>query len=208
MHSKYLIIAVFFMIFLPCTLMSENLPEPFHHLLPLKVEHTLQDVGIGDITIHFDKSISTVIDTLYGHPASIKDGLPPHQRLITTMIDRNADTEYYIDFSPGMSADPGFVIFRIDGSTSKKLTPWVAGTQLIIPGDGFLYASGHTNTTFVQRKKYRIEGDTVTEVKLPAYKAGHLKPYCSGRGLHPLPCTIPARIHPRPQDGAFCGMLS
>ena len=53
------------------------------------------------------------------------------------------------------------------------------------------------------------------ESDYPRPKAGAFRPIhgcataiskSSGRGLHPLPCIIPARIHPRPKDGAFCGV--
>ena len=42
----------------------------------------------------------------------------------------------------------------------------------------------------------------------PRLQGGASINICSGKGLLPLPCANPARIHPRPQDGAFCGISS
>jgi hypothetical protein len=43
----------------------------------------------------------------------------------------------------------------------------------------------------------------VCKVNYPAYKAGHLGKAMRGIAS-PLP---PLRIHPRPQDGVFCGIF-
>ena len=62
-------------------------------------------------------------------------------------------------------------------------------------------------------KKKRVKKSLESDYPRP--KAGAFRPIhgcataiskSSGRGLHPLPCIIPARIHPRPKDGAFCGV--
>ncbi len=172
MHNKCLVIASVCLFFLPCSAKSADLPEPFRHLTTLQVNHTLGEHGIGDITIHFDENISSVIDTLYQTAEMIEMGFGANHRLIITKIDINDETEYIIDFSPGMSVDPYFIIYINNGNELTKLARGLAGTQLIVPGDGFLYTTGHTNNTFDQRRKFRIEGEKITEVSQPFYFVG------------------------------------
>jgi len=171
---KWLIIAIG-IVCISCgttQVLAADLPEQFGHLTKLTVEHPLRQYGFGDITIYFDAKVSTVIDTLYEHPEK-NAGFGPNRRLITTRIDQNTDTTYTIDFSPGMSVDPNFIIFRNIGNEMKQLTRGgIGGTQLIVPGDGFLYISGHTNNTFDQHRIFRVDGDEIIEVEQPFYYVG------------------------------------
>jgi hypothetical protein len=152
--------------------LAANLPEQFGHLTKLNINHPLRQYGFGDITIYFDARVSTVIDTVYDHPEK-NAGFGTNRRLIKTRIDRNTETTYTIDFSPGMSVDPNFIIFRNIGNELKELTRWgIGGTQLIVPGDGFLYISGHTNNTFNQHRIFRVDVDEIIEVEQSFYYVG------------------------------------
>ena len=152
---------------------AANLPEQFGYLTKLNVDHPLRQYGFGDITIYFDAKVSTVIDTLYDDPIFNNAGFGPRRRLIETRIDRNTETTYTIDFSPGPSVDPNFIIFRNIGNELKKLTRGgIGGTQLIVPGDEFLYISGHTNNTFDQYRIFRIDVDEIIEVEQSFYYVG------------------------------------
>lgn len=172
-HFLFLFLAavVFFSAALPAQ--SAEVPEPFRNLAVLHIEHTLGQYGFGDITIHYDPGITTVIDSLYQNPYKKEAGYGPDRRLISTKIDRNVDATFTVDFFEGFSVDPCIEIYRNTGADMKKLANGsIGGTTFIIPGDGFLYISGHTNNTFDQRRMYRVEGDTITEIEQPFYYAG------------------------------------
>ena len=46
------------------------------------------------------------------------------------------------------------------------------GLELVVPGNGFIYVSGHANTSFDKKRKYALQGDTLVEVKQPFYYVG------------------------------------
>ncbi|MBN1294207.1 MAG: SH3 domain-containing protein [Candidatus Latescibacteria bacterium] len=173
MNVVKFVIAAISVVMLPYAGIGAELPVPFGYLATLNIDHQLKQHGFTEnISIYFDASITNVIDTLLTGDFD-NGGFGVNRRLLTTKILRDSDVTYTIDFSPGMSADPCFIIFRNDGYTLKRLTNGIiGGTQLIVPGDGFLYISGHTNNTFNQRRKYRIDGDTIFEVKQPCYYVG------------------------------------
>jgi len=155
---------------------ADDLPAEFENLTTLNIDSTL-DKYFSNITIHFDKSISTLIDSMYyftDRDGRIVDEDLKFRCLIVTKIDRNDDTRYTIDFYPGMSVDPHFRIYRNTDGRLKGLTNSmiITGTQLIVPGDGFLYSSGHTNNTFDQKRLFRVEGDEIIEVVQPYYYVG------------------------------------
>ncbi|MFC1557713.1 hypothetical protein ACFL40_00010 [candidate division KSB1 bacterium] len=147
---------------------DKKLPESFQHLSTLEVKTSItKDIKEG-IRIHFPASVSTVIDTnvigIYG-PRS------PVRRLIVTKININDDNYYTIDFSQGASVDPEFIINRnIDGK-AVFIDKFFA-IEIIVPGDGFLYISGHTNTMYNKRRKFRIKDGKFIEVQQPYYHVG------------------------------------
>jgi len=156
------------------SVIADDLPAEFAHLTTLTIDSTLEKY-FSNITIRFDKSISTVIDSMYyftDRDGSILNEDYKFRRLIVTKIDRNDDARYTIDFYPGMSVDPSFRIYINVGNELKRLSPWINGTQLTVPGDGYIYISGHTNNTFDQKRLFRIEGDEIIEVVQPYYYVG------------------------------------
>jgi len=171
------LVAVFmiFFIFPPLYLLAEDQPAGFEHLTTFNIPNTLGEY-FDKITIQFDTGISTVIDTTYYDvdiDGDVLEELGLNRRLIVTRIDRNDSALYTVDFSPGPSVDPNFRIYRNIGGELKRLTkPGIGGTHLIIPGDGFLYISGHTNNTFDHKRLFRVEGDEVIEVEQPFFYVG------------------------------------
>ena len=86
---------------------------------------------------------------------------------------------FTVDFSPGPSADPGFTIRKIFKDSLIYIDSFNC-TNLVIPGNKFIYTSGHTNNMFNERKKFVYSGDGFQEVKQPFYyvglKTNNLKP--------------------------------
>lgn len=90
-------------------------------------------------------------------------------RLIQTNIDRNGKPSFFIDFEPGSSLDPTFII---SASNGKKSLGEIPADQLIVPGDGFLYAIARSNQNHVQHRKYAVRGSKLVEIKQPFLYAG------------------------------------
>lgn len=84
--------------------------------------------------------------------------------LCLTEITKNE--KFLIGFSEGPSADPYYEFFKlIDGEYIATFV--IEGLQLYIPGNGNIYVSGHSNSMFNSRKKYKFSNDSITEIKQP-----------------------------------------
>ena len=131
----------------------------------------LQPYFPDGLFIAFNPTLATVLQ----HPiedASFREpGDPLTTRLLETRLAPHDDDRYVIDFSPGGSLDPTFLISRDDGHALQEIGQ-VFGLNLTVPGDGYLYVSGHTNTTFNQRRKFAIHEDTLIEIPQPLYYVG------------------------------------
>jgi hypothetical protein len=92
-------------------------------------------------------------------------------RLLEIQLAPNDTARYIIDFSEGWSLDPTFFISRQDGDTLQELG-YIPALNLKIPGDGYLYSSGHTNNTFNQRRKFTTRDGTLDEIQQPFYYVG------------------------------------
>jgi hypothetical protein len=105
-------------------------------------------------------------DPLYPKEADSREDI----KLIKTKIDQNSDVEYYIVFSENPSGDPHYMFYR-DGQFESYETS-ISGYCLYIPGDGFLYSSGHINNNFDTRVKYVFKDNKISEVEQPYYYVG------------------------------------
>lgn len=141
-------------------------------LSTLRVNDELLDQYFEDgITIHFDKTISTVINQPIKDDRFQETGIYSQTRLITTKIDAQQDIWYTIDFDAGGSLDPMFIISRNEHQELKALGS-IFGLEITFPGDGFFYVTGHTNNTFNQRRKFTIRDDVLVEIRQPFYYVG------------------------------------
>lgn len=156
----------------PRTAKSQELPPSFDSLKTLHVKVTdIPGISFDPITIHYDSTITAVIDTVVElWPGDVDDKYAT--RLIRTKIDRTSNTYYTIDFSMGPSADPNFKFSLNVGDKLLMSKQVLTGTRLYVPGNGFLYVSGFTNNTFDQKRKFYIAGDTLVEVAQPYYYVG------------------------------------
>lgn len=144
--------------------------DQFKHLSTVTVEHSIVRFFPEGIRIHYVDSLSTVINEEMAWSDG-EDTLYTNIRLLKTKINSEDTALYTIDFSPGMSADPHFIVYRNDGEQLRRIG-WPAGTELYAPGDGFLYVSGHTNSMFNQRRKYYVDRNRLREVRQPLYYVG------------------------------------
>ncbi|MEJ2507698.1 MAG: hypothetical protein P8Y81_15670 [Ignavibacteriaceae bacterium] len=107
------------------------------------------------------------------------DFIPPIIRVMKTRLNQNSDEIFTVNFSPGPSADPGFIIQRISKDSSIRIDSFNC-TNLVIPGNNCIYTSGHTNNMFNERKKFVYTGNGFREVRQAFYYVGletiNLKP--------------------------------
>lgn len=96
--------------------------------------------------------------------ADAKDPESEQTRLVSTRLSDDSETRYLIDFDPGPSADPMFVI--IDEKSGTRLGV-IGADKLLVPGNGFLYASGRSNEMHLVHRKFAIREGKLVEIKQP-----------------------------------------
>lgn len=120
----------------------------------------------ADISTHiaviFDKALSTIINERRAQD---------YIDVIVAKIDKDKSDKYLVQYNPGPSADPTYHIFKIDESDTTKIG-YFGADEIVIPGDGFIYASARTNRMFKIRRKFRIVNDRFVEVKQPYFFVG------------------------------------
>lgn len=119
------------------------------------------------VRIRYNPALATPVNKTFDPGA----GWDMHE-VITTKLAPDSDDVFLIIFDPGPSADPNFQVVRGTEPTDNAYLGSINGLELVIPGDGFVYVSGHTDTTFDQRRKYRVTNEGVEEVPQPYYYVG------------------------------------
>lgn len=165
---KHITIILFMVFLLPIFCHAQNLPEFSDKLGVLEIK-----ASVRSVKILYDPTVTTVInkeEPMKYNIQGIGGGIKVI-RTIRTKISANTQDYYVIDFDEGASDDPTFVIYR---EKDKKLQYicYIPGTMLVIPGDGNLYISGHTNNMFDQRKKFKLKKGKIIEVPQPYYYVG------------------------------------
>jgi len=107
-------------------------------------------------TVYYDPKISKVIN----------QSLEGMHRVVETLIDSKSEDVYVIDFTEGMSMDPGFVIRKRTTEGLKRVGGF-AGEQLFIPGTGVVYIINSYNVTFPTRDKLVLKEGKLKYVKQP-----------------------------------------
>lgn len=90
-------------------------------------------------------------------------------RVLSTKIDRNKSENFLIDFDPGASGDPAFVVLP---ENAKSAIGVIEADHLVLPGNGSIYALARSNKNFIERRKYAIRDNKVVEVKQPYLYVG------------------------------------
>ena len=92
-------------------------------------------------------------------------------RALQTKIDATAPDIYVIDFTPGPSGDPTFIVYRKEDQTLKTVAK-LPGSEMTIPGDGSILVSGIANDYFDRLRKYVLVERTIKEAVQPFYYVG------------------------------------
>ncbi len=118
-----------------------------------------------DIVIRYNPAISKIINQ------SIDDEMIVI-KVLETAIAGSVGERYTVVFDEGPSDDPGFIINRLLPDGRQQEAGYLGGFELVIPGNGYVYVSGHTNTMFNTRRKYTLKKGSLREVAQPYYYVG------------------------------------
>lgn len=88
--------------------------------------------------------------------------------LLQMKIGVNNSETLAVLYSDGPSDDPNFIFSNNNGKQIESLS----GTELYLPGNGYVYTTGHTNTSFNKKSKYYYDGNNFIEIKQPFYYIG------------------------------------
>jgi hypothetical protein len=149
---------LYFLLILPVAAYSQDISKSFPNLAEIKVATR------WDVRVMYNPKVSTIINKKYHDSDPDSD----YWKVIKTRIGGTGQ-EYRIEFSEGASDDPTFKIFK-DEEAEPVFEAFATG--LVIPGNGFIYTSGHTNNMFDERKKYELRKGQIVEVKQPYYYVG------------------------------------
>lgn len=137
---------------------SKNSPFSFSYLKTIKMD--------DNVFIYYNPEITEIINK------DITEHGIQEYRVLKTKINADKSQFVTVDYSPGPSVDPGFLFHKNDGDSLIQLGYMIGGLKLYIPGNGYIYISGHSNNMFDERRKYKIEGHNIVEVKQPYYYVG------------------------------------
>lgn len=139
----------------------------FNYLYELKFDNSAR--------IFFDKSNAKIINK---QRKDIPKGKPFYCQhpedldgqtyiLVELTFNENADKKYTILYNEGSSVDPEFSIYLGNIHIGD-----IKGQNLFITKSGNFYSSGHTNTNFNEKRKYKIIKEKITEIKQPFLYVG------------------------------------
>lgn len=126
--------------------------------------------------VAFDARVSKVINKKrseldVSHPLAVKEDFEADDvLLLQTRLSETDPLTYYVLFSEGPSADPGFYFIKADAP--GKIWAEVAGTALAVPGNGAVYPASRFNNTFTRRSKYSYSASGLKEVSQPYFYVG------------------------------------
>jgi len=147
---KYIIILL---VFVTSTIQAAEVPDSFKSL-------SVYNIRDSDARIYYNGKLAVI---------------EKNNNYILRFIGKEDNSRiYYLDFDEGPSADPRFFVKERenDEQGKYKIIKSINGTNIFIPGNGYIYVSGHTNNMFNMRRKFLLKNDNCAEVKQPFYYVG------------------------------------
>jgi hypothetical protein len=116
--------------------------------------------------ILYEPSISTIINTADESDYGVV------YKILKTKINKNSPTVYLITFDYGPSEDHTYTIYKETGSGNFVELGSIGAEKIVIPGNGYIYGSGRNNQLYNKKRKFKISGTEIIEVKQAAYYIG------------------------------------
>lgn len=127
---------------------------------------TVDKTAVGEVVVSYEPSLAELINETFIVPdAEIKTVV-----VLRTRLGDSPDS-YRLVYNEGPSVDPEFILYSEAGGEEREVFREF-GLVLRIPGDGFVYVSGHTNDFFDRTRKFFVRPDGSSEVKQPFYFVG------------------------------------
>lgn len=123
----------------------------------------------GPIYLYYDEAIVSPSLESYGNSS---EEFTPVGRAV---LEKSRTDTLIISYSEGPSCDPGFFFFWSDGRrvrTEPATAFYSSALNLSIPGDGFFYTWGHTDSYFDIHRKFQMVDSVLSEVEQPYYSVG------------------------------------
>ncbi len=137
--------------------------------------YILKDLDIGldeHITIYFNPENSQKVSEKHPQSEQINDEGINIKRALRGELLGKGKGQFIVDCDSGLSADPSCTILKenMDGTTHD--VGQMSGLNFIMPGNGYIYVTGHTNNMFNERKKYEWKNNRFSEVTQSSYYVG------------------------------------
>ncbi|MCM2314960.1 MAG: SH3 domain-containing protein [Thermoanaerobaculia bacterium] len=121
---------------------------------------------VGEVVVSYEPRLAKLINETFTVPeAEIKT-----VEVLRTRLGDSSEW-YRVVYSEGPSVDPEFIIYAETGGKQIEVFREF-GLSLRLPGDGFVYVSGHTNDFFDKKRKFAVSREGSSEVKQPFYFVG------------------------------------
>ena len=138
----------------------------------------LKTLEIGDaaydakIRVHFNPSLGVVVNKPMSEDSEFGE---PQIHVLDFYLDASKTRKLELNFTNGASDDPTFEV-RLAGAPAANPEQYgenmFGALEVFIPGNGALYASGHTNSTFNKRQKFGFDGSKLVESNQPYLYVG------------------------------------
>jgi hypothetical protein len=146
-------------------------PELWDNLAVLKLKcYSCSDIttgGLPNALVRYNKNVSKIIN----QTIPSKDDFS-YISALQFQLTATSPESYLLTFDEGSSADPTFTIYQQLSNGEKREIFKQNGLEIVLPGNGHVYVSGHTNNMFNMRRKFEYNHDTLIEIKQPFYYVG------------------------------------
>lgn len=149
--------------------MAGQSSSPFPHL------QGITNNSNSEVHLYLEKNKAEVInkklkDLVPNHPFYTTEGCESEMTLLAiTRIDAS-DKRYAIIY--GYCPEPEFHFYKENDLSISYGS--ISGLNLFLPGNGNLYTTGHVNSNFNLKRKFKFEENNIKEVEQPFYHVGKL----------------------------------
>ena len=148
---------------------TDAIKQSFPDLKPYVLKNL--DTGLDEyITVYYNPATARTISEK--HPLSDPEMGEDIYRVLRGELLGKGKGEFVLDCDAGPSGDPSCSIVKENSDGTTKSVGSFGGLNFIIPGNGYVYVSGHTNNMFDTRQKFVWQNNDFSEVKQDAYYVG------------------------------------
>ena len=169
--KKLKLIAFGLCVFLTTKSQDIKIHQSFENLAEIKIP------SLDDVSIKYDQTISYIIAKKYKELGLDYNNTFPDDYsgdcegeygwvMLKTKLDRKTDKYYYITFM--ICPNTEFYIYE---EGNKEPIDKLFALNLVIPGNGAIYTSGHMGN-FDVRRKFELSNGKFVEIKQPYYYVG------------------------------------